>query len=70
LTEVEAAPGWLRLAVVGGSIVLALIAVALMLRQCPAEVDKPAGRGRRVDPMLLITAVLVILLALAALLLD
>jgi hypothetical protein len=70
VTEVEAVPGWLRLAVVGGNIVLALATVGLMLLQRPAGADESARRGQLVDPMLLVTAMLVILLALAAWLLG
>jgi hypothetical protein len=61
-------PGWLALSVVVASIVLALLAVALMFaRSTAGGGDVPGERGQRyVDPVLIVSAAGVIALAVAA----
>jgi hypothetical protein len=61
-------PDWLLIATIGVSIMLALVAAAMMfVRTRPMPEDEQGQQPRRyIDPVLLISAAGVILLALAA----
>ncbi len=61
------APGWLSATIVVVAITLAVATVALMLARPRAIETGEAGAGRRVvDPMLILSALAVIALAVAA----
>lgn len=61
------APGWLSAAIVVVAIALAVATVALMLARPRATGDGESGAARRVfDPMLILSALVVIALAVAA----
>lgn len=61
------APGWLSATIVVVAITLAVATVALMLARPRATDTGEAGAGRRVvDPLLILSALVVIALAVAA----